>query len=319
MTLFRTFLNDDPPKIARLWSDVSAVPGRIQNMSVSILERHVFSKPYFDRHGLILAEKDGDLIGFVHAGFGPNEGLVDISMSIGVVCLLMVKEIENAEEIRLKLVEKAEQYLLEREATEIRAGCIDTRSPFYLGLYGGSDMAGILESDSKTLQAFEKTGYEAIDRTRLFQLDAVGYRPPADRQTVKNRRKFVVETDFQVRSSNWWEGCQFGNIDRIRFRLRPRSGGPPAGELTLWDMGPFNPGSGHSAMGLIDLYLDESYRGQGVATFFVGESIRQMQTSGVGMVESQVNVKNEIATRLFLKLGFQPTEFGVSLRKPTVA
>ena len=49
-------------------------------MSVSVLERHVFSKPFFDRQGFILALQDGKLVVFVHAGFGPNEQLSDISM-----------------------------------------------------------------------------------------------------------------------------------------------------------------------------------------------------------------------------------------------
>ena len=142
---FRAFRNSDPPAIAELWSNADPVKGLMQPISVAVLERHVFAKPYFDRHGLILAFEEDALVGFVHAGFGPNPDRSDLDISIGVICLLMVRPRDDQLAIRQRLVEEAERYLLARGATEIRAGCIRTSSPFYLGLYGGSDMAGILE------------------------------------------------------------------------------------------------------------------------------------------------------------------------------
>ena len=58
-------------------------------------------------------------------------------------------------------------------------------------------------------------------------------------------------------------------IDRLRFRLIPRSGGSPVGELTLWEMGTLNPQSGQSAMGLVDLIINEDLRNQGLSNQLV--------------------------------------------------
>ena len=61
----------------------------MQPMSPSVLETFVLAKPYFDRHGLILAVDDDRPVGFVHAGFGPCDDGSKISTELGVTCMLM--------------------------------------------------------------------------------------------------------------------------------------------------------------------------------------------------------------------------------------
>ena len=57
-----------------------------------MLEAYVFSKPYFDRHDLIIAEHGDDLLGFVHVGFGPNEQRDNLCREMGTTCMVMVVE-----------------------------------------------------------------------------------------------------------------------------------------------------------------------------------------------------------------------------------
>ena len=45
----------------------------MQPMSIAVLERYVLSKPTFDPQGLIVATDEDKLVGFAHAGFGPDE------------------------------------------------------------------------------------------------------------------------------------------------------------------------------------------------------------------------------------------------------
>ena len=73
MISFDCFRNDDPPRLADAWRATDLGPAALQPMTSAALEAAVFSKPYFDRHGLIVA-RDGDrLLGFANAAFGPND------------------------------------------------------------------------------------------------------------------------------------------------------------------------------------------------------------------------------------------------------
>ena len=316
MITYRPFRNSDPPTLTKLWSSVDPIKGLMQPMSVAVLERHVFSKPYFDRHGLILAFEESRLIGFVHAGFGPNHDRSDLEMSIGVVCLVMVEQRPDHMEFRRGLVEQAEKYLIARGATKVSAGCVQTSSPFYLGLYGGSDMAGILESDVHNTQVFSEMGYQVARRNRLMARDVASYRAPMDRRQIMNKRTYVVNVEYDVRSRNWWEACQFGQTDRIRFDLRRRTGGTPVGEVTFWDMGMLNPtANGQMALGLLDLEITSEHRRKGLGTFLATDAMRQLKNTGAGIVLAQTCEVDEAASPFFEKLGFSNADRGCALIK----
>ena len=72
MIEYRPFRNTDPPGLAALWNDVFTGRGAVQMRTASPLEFFVFSKPYFDPEGLIVAVMNNVPVGFVHAGFGSN-------------------------------------------------------------------------------------------------------------------------------------------------------------------------------------------------------------------------------------------------------
>jgi len=65
---YRTFRNTDPPRLVELWNALSLGRGAVILRNSTILERYVFSKPFFDPNGLFLAEENGRLIGYAHAG-----------------------------------------------------------------------------------------------------------------------------------------------------------------------------------------------------------------------------------------------------------
>ena len=55
MIEFRCFRNDDPPRLADVWRSADLGPAAMQPMTSALLEVAVFSKPYFDSQGLIVA------------------------------------------------------------------------------------------------------------------------------------------------------------------------------------------------------------------------------------------------------------------------
>ena len=161
-------------------------------MSVLLLETFVLSKPYFDRLGLIMALEDGKPIGFVHAGFGPNTLRTEISNDIGVICMLIVADHPQREQIQSELIQHSESYLRGKGAIEIHAFGAYPNSPFYLGLYGGSASPGILSFDQIGEKSFRQAGYEEIERYGMFERSLVRYRFPIDRSLVLLKRQFRV-------------------------------------------------------------------------------------------------------------------------------
>ena len=91
MVQYRGFRNTDPPQLVEVWNESFSSRGIARLRHPSIIERHVTSKPYFDPTGLIVAHEDGKLVGFVHAGFGPNQRGTILSKHEGVVCLMAVR------------------------------------------------------------------------------------------------------------------------------------------------------------------------------------------------------------------------------------
>jgi len=135
---YRSFLNTDPPLLVDLWNRLPKVSGLVEQTDYSTLERHIFAKPYFDREGFSIAEENGKIVGFAHAGFSPQESLAELDYQTGIVSQLRLDASVTDGSIASKLLAMSVDYCRSKGATTIHAGCFFPHSPFYLGLSGGS-------------------------------------------------------------------------------------------------------------------------------------------------------------------------------------
>ena len=71
-------------------------------------------------------------------------------------------------------------------------------SPFYYGLYGGSELSGVLDSDPELVAVFSEAGYRAVHRSLVLHRDLVGFRPVVDRQQMQQAVKFLVPDLFEL-------------------------------------------------------------------------------------------------------------------------
>ena len=154
----RPFRNTDPPGLAAIWGKQRHARGVATCSTPRMLEAFVFSKPYFDRLGFQVAEEDGHILGFVHAGFGPNESQDDIGTEMGVTCLLLVAPQHADSDVPDKLLAASEDYLRSHGAKILYAGGIHPLSPYYLGFYGGSELPGVMVSDEVADRTYSKAG-----------------------------------------------------------------------------------------------------------------------------------------------------------------
>jgi len=315
MISYRAFRNSDPPALAEVWRRQPMQHGLMQPMSTAVFEKHVLSKQYFDRHGLIVAVENDQPIGFAHAGFGPDESRNQLNVEIGVTCLLMVVPHPKRDLIGIELLHRCESYLIKRGARQLRGGCDGLLNPFYLGLYGGTRLPGILVTDTLSTMAFQAAGYQEVACNVILDRDLSGFRPMVDRRQMQLRRNSSIEVVFDPPAENWWESCTLGHISRTRFDICPRDGGQPCGNATFWDIEPLSGSWGVQAVGLIDLHVVDRHRRKGVATHLIGESLRQLHSHGAGLVGEQVEEENMVARKLFGNLGFSEIDRGIVFEK----
>ncbi len=310
MLSYRTFRNADPPLLTALWRSCAGQPGLLQPMSADVLEQLIFAKLYFDYKGLAIACDGDQAIGFAHAGFGPNAEQTWISTDIGVICIVLVRPDAVESDVAGGLFERSEEYLRGRGVKVIYGGGLDPNNPFYVGLYGGSELPGILDSDTLTRQTLAARGYQETERTAIFRRELTGFESLVDRRQMQVRRQMVVEVTVDASTRDWWEASTIGEFDLTRFDLVPRAGGSPVATATFRSMEPSGTATVGRAAGLVNISIEPPYRRQGLALFLLSEAFRQFLRQGIVHVEVQARQSNAAALELFRKLGFQPVEQG---------
>lgn len=308
-------MNSDPPKIAEIWRQQPVSRGVARCVNAQMLEDHVYSRPYFDPEGLIVAEENGRILGFAHAGFGPNEEQSDIDQSMGVLALLLVAPDVDFETVANALLSESEAYLRRRGSEVYYAGSVKPLNPFYLGFYGGSELAGFLNSEAALIQLLEQRGYREADRSVTLERDLAEGRLPVDRRQLQNKRRFHVELETALPTRTWWDACTAPPTEVQRFLLYPNEGGAPVGRVCFWLVEPLSTSRGVATAGLTELFIEEEHRSKGLAMLLNSEAIKQLRAQRYDVVEAQTMSRNVAAIQLYEKLGFRRVAEGVILRK----
>ena len=313
MIEYRCFRNDDPPRLADAWRAADLGPGGVQPMTSACLEAGVFSKPYFDREGLIVAVEAGRVVGFAHAGFGPCPARRALDTSRGTTMLVVVVPHERHAEIAAALLSRCEGYLRRRGAREIFGGGTPHLGGFYLGLYGGSDLPGILDSSPGMAEVFRRAGYVTAERIAVMRRSLSGFRPPVNRLQMAIRRSTTLRAIDEPERRDWWEAATTTGLSLRRYELATEAGAV-LGSVSFWDMQPLAGAWGVSAAGLMRVDIEGERRRQGLANYLVAEALHDLAEEGVTLAEAHVSTANEPATKLFAKLGFEPADHGTVFR-----
>lgn len=315
MITYRTFRNSDPPHLAEIWRSQPPERALAQPGSVDVLEMLVFAKPYFDNAGLIVATDGDEPVGFAHAGFGPRDDEQGFSRELGTTYMVMVRPNYQRRGIGRQLLAQAERYLQSQGAKVIYGGGIYPLNAFYLGLYGGSELPGVLDTVPGAQRLFQCCGYRPIDRVKVWQRSLAGFRPSVDRQQIHVRRRSLLETRDDPPARTWWDACTYGSFERTRFDLLDRQTGGRLASLVSWNIEPLATVWGVHAAGITELSVAEEHRRQGIGSFLMGEALRHLQQTGFTRVEVQTMQHNEAACSLYHKLGFELVDQGVVFRK----
>ena len=287
----------------------------MQPVTAGLLEQFIFSKPYFDPEGLIVLLSDDSPIGFVHAGFGANDEQTDIDTSLGTTYQLMLRADRRNDALADELLRHAEAYLRGRGAKVIYAGGIRPLNAFYLGLYGGSELPGVLAGDPVLNAAALRNGYREVDRVNILQLDLATFRPPISRTQRQLRREVSSSEIYCPAAKSRWDAYTMGSFEQLRFAL---TGGPddrPLAEVDFWDIEPLSTRWSAATAGMFDLRVADERRRQGLATFLLVEAFERLRSRGIVHVEAHTMHHNAPALALYAKLGFTKVDEGSVYRK----
>ena len=154
-----------------------------------------------------------------------------------------------------------------------------------------------------------------VDRLRVLHRELAGFRPQVDRRQMQIGRRTTLSAMADPPTRTWWEACTLGRFDRTLFTLESREARAVVAHAMFWDIEPLATAWGFHTAGLIDLHVAETERHQGLATHLLGEAFRHLHAQSVAVVEAQVRESNDLARKLFGKLGFQEVDQSVVYRK----
>jgi ribosomal protein S18 acetylase RimI-like enzyme len=319
VTHFRPFRNDDPPALVDLWNRGLPDRGVVRPLSVHEFDTLVMGKLGFEHAGLIVAERQGRVLGYAHAGFGPLDPQGSshrLDTTLGTVGMLVLEPGLDDAELEIGLFVAAERYLRQRGATVLYAGGQLPVNPFYWGVYGGSEWSGILGAHTSFRRAAERAGYQPVATTVLLEADLSRAEPRDPRAPILRRqvRLDVLEDALPV---GWWEALAIGLFRPTRLTLVDRSDEGVRAQATTWDIASgFGVGDGRPRMGLIDVEVDPTFRRKGFGRLIVSEVFRYARDQFAEVVAVQTSEANAPALGLYHSLGFESVDTAVLYRLP---
>jgi ribosomal protein S18 acetylase RimI-like enzyme len=313
---YRPFRNPDPPSLVRIWNDCYTGRGAAFLNGSTPLEFLVLAKPYFERAGLILALDEGNPIGFVHAGFGPDPTGQRLKFDEGVICALAVRPSHRRRGIGRELLRQAEAYLKAKGAKTAQAGTRRPLHPFYWGLHGGSEPAGILVSDPGGGPAFLKANrYQLVEQLGLYDRELGSLPPLADTRFPNIKRKCELRILPRPVSTSWFEEAVYSPLEMLEFQLQENATGKAVARAKVWDMEHFSWRWHQPSAGIIDLYVQDDRRRQGYAKFLIVQILRYLQDQFYSLVEVQAPEGHAAILKLAQGLGFKKVDEGLVFRK----
>lgn len=314
MIHYRTFRNADPPALVALWNASLAGRSAAFLSCTTLYEYFVFSKPYFDPAGLIMALRDQTPIGFVQAGFIPQVDREVLDKRQGAICTLIVHPAHRRQGVGSELLQRAEHYLQERGAQTSTVGPQGWQNPFLFGLYGGSQAPGLTGDELESAPFFEHRGYKLLSRVLIFQ------RPMVRPVNLHDPRMSVWRQRCEIHVSplkrpGWARECVLGPIELQEFRLIDKANGEFLARLTLWEMSTFAQRWNQQAIGIVDLEVPPEYRRKGLGRFQLAQIIRYLQDQFFNLVEIQVPADNLPAINLVRGVGFDELTAGHSYQR----
>lgn len=291
----------DVPALVRLFNHQCELERHVAVLTPEMFAQFVEAKPYFDPHGLQVARRGGEIVGWVHAAItGPTEPWYDTAMRLARVSMFVYRPGEL--EVGRALINTATQYLRDQGHERIYAFHAHGGYPFYRGLFTGGEYTGP-SSLAHLHQALRHCGYTTTHEsvTQSVAMPAapklVEPRVPAEFHdqplTMAHETMAASWTGFEPRVIDVTiEGEHAGQIGYVLLpHLAARLGSPC---LDIYSMG-----------------VTPERRRLGLASSLVNRAMRAGYDRGARVASVYTEMHNQAAAGTYARCGFVP--FGVNL------
>ena len=131
------------------------------------------------------------------------------------------------------------------------------------------------------------------------------------------RRTELVLTD-QPTHPTWWWYTHLGRFETIRFRLVDKKTQAHLAAVSIISLDHYIPVWNERAIGLVDIFVAESERGQGIAQALLVETVRSLRQELISRVEVHGSDDSPLVLRAITGAGFSRIETGTTyLKSPT--
>jgi len=312
---FRTFTNTDPPQLLKLWHTSQLGPSAAEGFPCDVLELSVYSRPYFDRKGLIIAVDGDGVVAMIHAGFSANAEETGLDYSKGTISTIIVAPEHRRRGLGGELLSRAEEYLTSRGASQVIAGAGPNGNGFYHAIYGGVEPSGFAVTGTPWQEFFQSAGYAPGPVTTVLHRDLNNGRDPIDARLIRNRRRLNMLITARVSDHSWWWHARHSHQDTLQIELVDRSSNETVATGRIVGLDVYIPKWGVRAVGIRDVVVTENERRQGYAFSLVVETCRQLREQSIRLVEVQVHEGNDAALELVQSAKFEVVAKLTTFRK----
>ena len=314
MISYRSFRNGDPPALARLWNGCGLGRGAVAGLSVDVLDHLLFAQRHFDPRLVTVAEEGGDVIGWSLAGHGPNAAGTGTDRARGVLAAVLVRPDRRGGGVGRELVRRAVAGLRDRGAETVVAGGSPPDDPFLVGLYGGGEPAGFLDSDPAAAPFLAACGFRPARRIAVLQRDAAE-RGRTGFQVLAARRKSHLRVSDERPDATWWWATRYGRLDTLRFELAPKSPAPvaPSAGVTLIGLDLYAARWGLRAVGLHGLRLGPGGTPAHAQALLL-DVCRRLREEAVDRLEIHADESDADRLALLARIGFERVDAGTVFR-----
>src|SRR5262249_47474444 len=139
-----------------------------------------------------------------------------------------------------ELLRRCEAYLRERGTQNLHMGVTRPVDPFYFGLYGGSELPGVLDSDDLAAPFLAKNGYKPCQTSLVLQKKLDQTVHIVDSRFPNLRKQLEVRVGPRQGTSTWWQECVVGPVELFDFRLEDKTSNQVAAQAFVWEMEGFS-------------------------------------------------------------------------------